>query len=238
MIKKIDILGVQLDNYTVREAIMQVETYLNDSVLNTIESISMQMLIVSEEDPVVKEVLSSLDLAVIGEKEIIQAAGARTMQRINETEENDFFFEFFKRVERNKKSLFLLGETEEKLAGMRELLEREFPKLVFAGEYALENCVGDLEAVINDMNAMTPDVIVSILPTPRQEHFFLEHKDKMNASIWYGMGELDIGKKHHPIRNFFRSLMHRGRLKNSIDKYNDKDFAEKETGTENDNEAQ
>jgi len=45
MIKKVDILGIQLDNYTVREAIMCVERYLSNNVLNTIESISLQMLI-------------------------------------------------------------------------------------------------------------------------------------------------------------------------------------------------
>ena len=56
MIKKVDILGVQLDNYTVREAIMCVERYLSDHVLNTIESISLQMLIDSETNPVLKEV--------------------------------------------------------------------------------------------------------------------------------------------------------------------------------------
>ena len=75
MIKKVDILGIQLDNYTVREAIMCVERYLSNNVLNTIESISLQMLIDSETNPVLKEVMSSLDLAIIGEKEIIQAAG-------------------------------------------------------------------------------------------------------------------------------------------------------------------
>ena len=85
MIKKVDILGVKLDNYTVREAIMCVERYLGNHVLNVIESISAQMLIQSESDPVMKEILSSLDLAVIGEKEIIQAAGIGTMQRIKET---------------------------------------------------------------------------------------------------------------------------------------------------------
>ena len=37
MIKKVDILGIQLDNYTVREAIMCVERYLSNNVLNTIE---------------------------------------------------------------------------------------------------------------------------------------------------------------------------------------------------------
>ena len=102
MIKKVDILGIQLDNYTVREAIMCVERYLSNNVLNTIESISLQMLIDSETNPVLKEVMSSLDLAIIGEKEIIQAAGLESMQRIRETEENDFYFEFYLVTRRRK----------------------------------------------------------------------------------------------------------------------------------------
>ena len=99
MIKKIDILGIQLDNHTVREAIRQVETYLSNDVLNTIEKVSMKMLLAAETDPVVREAISSMDLTVIGEKEIIQAAGVATMQRVQETKENDFANEFFKRVE-------------------------------------------------------------------------------------------------------------------------------------------
>lgn len=90
MIKKIDILGIQLDNYTVREAIMRVEAWYDNNMLNVIEMVSMQMLTESESDPVLKEVISSLDLAVIGEKGILQAAGVDTMQRIRETEENVF----------------------------------------------------------------------------------------------------------------------------------------------------
>ena len=219
MIKKIDILGIQLDNYTVRESIMRVESWLDGSVIKTIEGISMQMLVDSENDPVLKEVLSSLDLAVIGEKEILQAAGIETMQRLKETEGNDFSAEFFKRVERNRKSVFLLGEQQEKIDETKEILLREYPRLIFAGEYAIESCVGDLDAVINDMNATTPDVIVSILPAPEQEHFFWDHRDKMNASIWYGIGGLGIPGKRHGVKYFFRSIIHRGRLKSSIEKY-------------------
>lgn len=77
MIKKIDILGLQLDNHTVREAMMQVEHYLNDDVLNTIENISMKTLLAAEEDPVVREAVETMDLTVISEKEIMQAAGLR-----------------------------------------------------------------------------------------------------------------------------------------------------------------
>lgn len=219
MIKKIDILGVQLDNYTVREAIMQVETYLTNDVLNTIECVSMHMLMDAAEDPTIKAVISSLNLAVIGEKEILQAAGIGTMQRIKETEENDFFYEFFKRVERNKKSVFILGESQNKIDRIKEQLMREYPKLILVGEYATENCVGNLEAVINDMNATTPCVIVSVLPTPLQEHFFWEHKDKMNANIWYGLGESGMECRKHGLRATFRSILHLGRLKSSMNKY-------------------
>ena len=36
MIKKIEILGMNLDNYTVREAMLQVEVYLTNDTMNTI----------------------------------------------------------------------------------------------------------------------------------------------------------------------------------------------------------
>lgn len=218
MIKKIDILGIQLDDYTVREAIRQVEAFSEDNVPKVIERISMQMIMETERDPVLKEVLSSLDLAVIGEKEILEVAGAKTMQRMKETEENDFFFEFFKRIERNRKRLFLLGETEEKNEKFKQWVLEEYPKLLIEGEYALENCVGDLEAVINDLNAATPDIVVSILPTPKQEYFFAEHRDKINAKVWYGLGEFE-GKEKYGVKKALRNFFHRGRLKSSIQKY-------------------
>jgi N-acetylglucosaminyldiphosphoundecaprenol N-acetyl-beta-D-mannosaminyltransferase len=164
-------------------------------------------------------VISSLDLAVIGEREIIQVAGEPTMQRIRETEENDFIPEFFKRVERNHKTIYLLGETKDAVQQMKEKLTEDFPKLVFAGEYAIDQCVGNLEAVINDMNVTAPNVIVSILPTPMQEHFFWEHKDKMNANIWYGIGDMAAQEKKHGIPGFWTSFLRREKLKSSIAKY-------------------
>lgn len=231
MIKKIEILGIQLDNYTVREEVMLVESYLTDDMLNAVEHISMQMLLDAEMDSTLKNVISALSLAVIADKEILQAAGAGTMQQIREIEENDFFTEFFGRIERNGRSIFLLGETSERLYAIREKLSQDFPELTIAGEYATEQCVGALDAIINDMNATTPDVIVSVLPSPMQEYFFWEHRDKMNAKIWYGIGDMEF-QKRKVIRQCFRSFVKRGRLKNRIKKYRER--RRKEEAAEND----
>lgn len=219
MMNKIDVLGLWLDNYTVREAMMQVEKYIDDNQLHTIEAVTMQMLFVQENDSVVREVISSLDLTVISEKQILQVAGAETMQRVQETEANDFAFEFFRHMERNERSVYLVGENAKDLENVKGNLKEKFPGLVFAGEYALEDCGGDYEAVINDMNAMSPNVVVSMLPTPLQEHFLTEHREKMHTNIWYGMGQLKIQGKERSVADFFRSLLHWGRLKNSMDKY-------------------
>ena len=135
----------------------------------------------------------------------------------------DFYFEFFKRIERNKKSVFLLGDTQEKIDALKAELAEDYPKLIFAGEYAVETCVGDLEAVINDMNATTPDVIISVLPSPMQEQFLYEHRDKMNANIWYGIGGVPVHKKKHGVLARLKSIIHRGKLVNSMNKYDEKE---------------
>jgi N-acetylglucosaminyldiphosphoundecaprenol N-acetyl-beta-D-mannosaminyltransferase len=224
MIKKIDIMGILLDDYTVREALHQIESFSDDNVLRSIESISMQMLMEAEKDEELRNAISSLDLAIVGQKEILEVAGVGTMQRIKETEENDFFYEFLKRLERNHKRLFLLGETEEKNNRIKEKLIEQYPQLSIVGEYALENCIGDQAAVINEMNAATPDLVLSALPSPTQEHFFWEHKDKINARIWYGVGDVEIDGRTG-VKKMVTSLLHRGRLKSSIEKYEKNNMA-------------
>ena len=59
---------------------------------------------------------------------------------------------------------FVLGQTEEDVQKVKAELQEAFPKLILAGEYALENCVGNLDAVINEMNATTPESASGMLP--------------------------------------------------------------------------
>ena len=98
MLKKIDILGIEVDNYTVREAMMQVENYLDNTIMNTIETIDMKMLELAGQDETVRACIEQLDLAVIGEKEILIAADVHSSQRLSETINHDFFREFIKRI--------------------------------------------------------------------------------------------------------------------------------------------
>lgn len=219
MIKKVSMLGNFLDCASALEEIMCVEQCIGNNMLTTMETISMKMLLDSENDSMIKDVINSLDFAVIGEKEIAQAAGVYDTEQKEQIEQNLFFHEFFQRMEQGKKTIFLLGETEEKIDKAKANLLERYPLLQFAGEYAIEKCVGDLEAVINDMNATTPNVIVSVLPSPMQERFLAQHKEKMNANLWYGIGGMVQQKKKHFILGGIKRKASYVKLKNSMKKY-------------------
>lgn len=220
MIKKIELLGIQIDNYTVQEAMRQVETFLTNTAMNTIEDISMEMLVKAQEDEALRESIEKLDLAVINEKEILKAAGVDSSQRVKETEEQQFFTEFMKRMERGGSTVCLFAATRQQLSQMEEFFRENYGSLKVLGSFALEECVGDVDGVVNEINVVSPDIIFSALPIPEQEYFLMEHKGKMNASIWYGMGS-SFSSAHGVsyIRNLARRMMHKGMLKSMLSKY-------------------
>lgn len=223
MIKKIDIAGIQLDNYTVREAIMQVEKDLSNNVFNTLEEVNMNMLLLAETDARMRETLEKLDHTVIAEVGILNAVGESSMQRKKEIEEHDFYFELMKRIERNHKTIFILGVTQEEIELAQQTILEDFPKCQVVGAEAIENCVGAIDAIVNEINAATPDVIFSILPTPDQEYFLLENRDKLSANLWYGMGNEKIVKKKHGFLHFIKKTISLHKLERTITSYEEKE---------------
>ncbi len=188
MIKKIELMGISLDNYPAREAMILMETFLNNTVLNTIEEVSVRMLLEAKNDEMVHRSIEELDLAIPGDEEILMQADYGQSQQMRDIKSNAFFHEFARRVIRNKKSVFLLGENEEDLTKLRKYLENHYPLMNIIGDRIFEDNT-ECANIVNDINALTPEVILSVLPSPRQEWFILGQKSRIHAKIWYGMND-------------------------------------------------
>lgn len=113
MIKTIDFAGIELDNYTVREMIMNVEKDMSDHGFHTIEEVNMDTLMLAETDELVRKAIGFAEHTVIAENGILEAVGAGSYQHRHEIEHHDFFFELMKRVERNHQTVFVIGDTAE-----------------------------------------------------------------------------------------------------------------------------
>lgn len=218
MIKKIDIAGIQLDNYSARECVMAVERMLNENAFHTVEEVNMDMIMLAASDKVVNDTLNHLDCSIITENGILDAVGESCIGS-RETEADVCFYEILRRLERNHKSVCLLAEAQKDLQEMREYVEKEFPMLTVAGAVATEDLAEDDDAIVNEINAATVDVIVSVMPSPKQEHFLANNRGKMSAILWYGVGNGKLAKKKYSLWKKIQKRIRICRLENHISKY-------------------
>ena len=223
MIKEITVAGIKLNSYTALENLTQIGKNLDSNVFTTVEEIYMRTLLLAKEDETIKEVVESLDVTVIAENGVWDAVGVNTSLRRREIEKREFFFQLMRILERNKYSVFVLGESNQEMEQTCEYIAEEFPRLNVVGTKALEECVGADEGIINDINMLAPDVVISVLPSPMQEHFLAEHKAMMSTKLWYGIGSGKIAGQKHSLKYMVLKRLRKYRLMNYV---KDEDQAE------------
>lgn len=221
MMKKMDLAGVRIDDYNIREAMRKVEIYLNNESMNTVETITMNTIVAAGEDEEVRQCLEKMDLVIAGEKEILELAGVVSSQRIREVEDREFFYEFMKRAVRNHQTFFLLSQTEEEIRELDAFLQDLYDNRVqICGQYAFEDCLGDEADIVNEINGVSPRIILSTLPTPEQEHFLHRHQGMFNAKIWYGISaEYDVTESRRGLKAWLKKLQCRFKVRQRVQSY-------------------
>ena len=185
--RKMQLLGIGLRDYSVKEAMRLAGQYLNDAKLDTICFLSTDILLNAGEDDRLKVWLESMDLTIPVSVEILHAAGITNRGRLKEVEGSVFYKEFIKRLSSEKRTMFILAETENVLQSSIEYIEQYAPGIQVVGQYAFEHLSGDVDSVINDINGTVPDIVLSRLSSPKQEQFVFENKNKINAKIWVAL---------------------------------------------------
>lgn len=220
MSEKIEILGIQLDNDSVQEAVLCAESFLENTMMNVIGSITMEKLVLAKEEETLRESFGQLDLAIVGDKEILKAAGIQSAERLREAQEQQFFGEFMKMIVEKERSVCLLGETTRQLDELAADLKQRFAGIKLLGLCAMEACAGDYDRAVNEINVLAVDVIVSVLPTPEQEYFLMENKEKMDAKVWYSLGS-DHREQHGVsyLRGLVRKIIQKEKLRSMLAKY-------------------
>lgn len=216
MIKELTVAGIKLNSYTALENLTKIGNNLDNHVFTTVEEIYMRTLLLAKEDETVREVVEALDVTVIAENGVWDAVGENTSLRRREIEKREFFFQLMRILERNKYSIFVLGEDSQEIAQTCEYIAGEFPRLKVAGRIALSECNGTEEDIINDINTIAPDVIVSVLPSPMQEYFLENHRSMLSTRLWYGIGSGKIAGQKHSLKYMFLKKLRKYRLMNYV----------------------
>ena len=216
--KEMHVFGMDLADYSVKEALRKVDEYLVDAKVNTVSFLSMDVLMAASEDEELRTYLSGMDLTIPISTEILSAAGIAGRSRLKEVEEGKFYRELMRKVSWDKRSAFLLTEKEETIESFGAYLKDAAPGISIAGSFAFENLTGDSDIIVNEINSTFPDIVFSRLSSPKQEKFIYENSSKLNAKLWVALKEdfaikkpgSDNGIKQ--LRNKIKALIFRKRL--------------------------
>lgn len=194
--RQMQVLGVELQDYTVREAMRKADLFLRDQKLNTIAYITTRGLMAAEESPQLRTFLSNIDLTVAADSDILHAAGIENRNRIKEIENDEFMEEFLKKLVRGKRSVYLLTGTKEQLTELEECLKSYQHSLRIVGKFSLDELEKEEDWLINEMNSQMAEVVISNISSPQRESFFENNHMKMNARIWLMLKDKVVHATH------------------------------------------
>ena len=208
MEEKINVLGVEMDCLTAKEAMINVLQFFDSDPLDTVELVSMNMLLNGQDDPQWQELTGRIQILLPGEAEILEAAQIRDRIKLKDSGERIFLKMFMKYLQKNQKRVFLLAGSDEELFRVEEAVRRFNRGIRFTGHALLSPQDNREENVINDINGTETDCILSVLPSPYQEEFLGRNRALLNAKVWLGCGgalwqSYDERKLSKKIRHFF-----------------------------------
>lgn len=222
--KEISVLGITMTDYSLREALRLAESYMDGSTLNTICHLNTELLMKAKDDEELKIAVAGMDMLIPGATGILEAGGVLSMSRRREVEGGFFIREFLKRLARERRKVFLLANTQEELVAMRAVLLSMEKKLTFFGSFTYDGPEVSHFAVVNEINSVVPDVIISMVPSPGQEKLMYECRQMVNARLWISFQEGMLIEKESAKSgiSFVSEFIDKFIFKRTVQKYDDK----------------
>lgn len=205
--QKINLLGMDLKDYSLREAIGMTDRFLGSGGLNTILFVSAKTLVGAGVSKEQQAWIKDADLVIWSDAEIVRQAGIRAKDRIYEVENQDYVKEVLNRLGKGKKPVYLLAESEEELERLSRDLKLLREDLNIAGSGMAGERKEEWDDEANRINMLAPAAVISRIQFERQARLIDRMKKFLNADIWLALDyQMALGGKKVP---FIRKLLHR-----------------------------
>ncbi len=207
MNEKIQVLGLEMNNFAAKDAIKHVVSYMETEPVNVIEMVTMNTLAKFQEEETAGQIFEAFDIALASDKGILEAAGVTDERQLKETEELLFIKMVMRYLHKNSVRVLLLAETEADLQKLETYMQEDYQNIQVVETATMEHHGNSDDMLLNLVNGAEVDCILSVLPSPMEEQFISRNKTLINARIWLGLGNLldeMKRKKHifHKIKEF------------------------------------
>ncbi|MBO6138091.1 MAG: WecB/TagA/CpsF family glycosyltransferase [Lachnospiraceae bacterium] len=203
--RQIELLGLKLQDHSVREAMRLLHEFMNDEVCNKLDFVTHELLLSASENPELAGYIQGADLTVFTSPDILAAANMSGRAREREIESNLFLKGMLRKFSKEERSIYLITPSEEVADTLKAELATINDRLRFCGVSVAGTDDFDMDSIVNDINSVIPDVVVIRLAAGMGEKFMAVNSMKINSRLLVSLGDAELkglGSGYTGLRNF------------------------------------
>ena len=220
--QKINMLGVAITDYSLKESLIKLDSFIGGGGLNTILYVTTPMLIMAGENEEEKNEIEAMDMTLCGDADILKVAEIKSVSRLYEVENQVFLKEFLRRLVLGGGKVYLLAESEEEVDSLQGELENIQKDIQIVGKSVIPDGGEGLEEIINRINDIAPIAVISRFPSGGQEKWMIEAKPFVNAEVWLGISkDMVLNGTKEPFRKKVSDKIYKKIFRRRINRFRD-----------------
>lgn len=222
MKEKIEIMGISVEKCYAEQVMESINDHWNSrDSLSTYGILNMGLIMAAQKDGELKEYIQMLDKAVVDEPEVLKAAGLQDSELEQEASGHGFFGTLFWLLDHYRNHIFILGENREDTEKLCAYLQEKYLQIVIVGKDSLpENGEDQADRLINEMNAISPQAVLSCSKNYELEKFVKRNRKMVNTSVWFSLGSCpEILKETGLGTAWLNRLMEKSNFKKMVSSY-------------------
>lgn len=218
--QNMNLLGMELKDCGAPEALNKAEGYLHNGVMSRVLCLTVPVLIQAERSAALAHFLERAELLLWGDQVTLQTVGIQDNKRLRETDNKEFLQGFLSRLAKNHEAVLVISDTQEQAETLKRELMNFQSGITIMTTLSFFDFVEHREKMINEINLISPAVIVARASYHTQMTWLEDNSALINCRIWLALPD-DFSfenRKEKKLRRLLR-FIRREHLKYRINKY-------------------
>jgi len=190
---RLDIFGLPLDPLTIEEAVGVILGSVRARKKIKIFTPNTQHIAIAQFDREFKKMYSRIDLSLADGMPLVWLARASYKNSAQRITGVDLMLRLCEAASKNDISIFLLGAEEDILRLAYQKLKNRYPGLKISGWHRLAFekmfAADEVGQAVKNINSSNAGMLFVALGSPEQEKWINEFSDRINASVFLGVGQ-------------------------------------------------
>ena len=192
MRENVNILGINIDNVTIEEAVNKIENFIERKRIAYILTPNVDRLMISYKNQQLKEIYKNANLLIADGMPILWAAKFFKMPLKERVTGADLFPKLCEHSANKGYKLFLLGGQPGVVEKATKNLILNYPEIQIVGNYSppfgFEKDEVEKSKIIETIKKAKPDILLIGLGAPKEESFICKYRKELKIPVTIGVG--------------------------------------------------